>query len=83
MDFRFLSATIGTVTLGTFLAFILGVLTRPTFFGFMLPIGLLFSDRPEDAAAKIELISHLGVATASGLMVSAAFGLVLVKTLKL
>ena len=83
MDSRFLAATVGTVALGTFLAFLVGVLTRPTFFGFMLPMGLLFSDRPEDVAAKVQLIAHLGVATASGLAVSAALGLILVKTLKL
>ena len=83
MDSRFLSATVGMVAVGTALGFIVGTLTRPTFLGTTLPMGLLFGSHPDDRDFKLQLISHLGITTISGLVLSAILALILVKALKL
>jgi len=56
--------------------FIVGFATRPTFLGMPIPLNVLTSSYPADAAFKSELMQHLAMTTGAGAAVGIALAII-------
>lgn len=60
------------VGIGAAAGFGYGYQTRPSFLGVKVPLDIITSNHPMDAAVRSELISHLSVATIMGFGIALA-----------